>query len=67
MKNRLKLIETTTVCCVCGQHISGPWPASRDLSHGYCKLHHRLAMREIKKYFTLLDRQPTSSFHAQAA
>ena len=67
MKNRLKLIETTTVCCVCGAHISGPWPATSDLSHGYCKLHYQLAMLEVKKYFAVLDRQRTVSLHAQAA
>jgi predicted HNH restriction endonuclease len=67
MKNRLKLIETTTVCCVCGTHLSGPWPAAGQLSHGYCKVHHQLAMREVEKYFALLDRQHTTVVHAQAA
>lgn len=67
MKNRLRFIETTTVCCVCGTHISGPWPAAGGLSHGYCKAHHQLAMREIQKYFALLDRQRPVANHAQAA
>ena len=67
MKNRLKLIETTTVCCVCGAHLSGPGPATNDVSHGYCKFHHQLAMREVEKYFALMDRQRTAGLHAQAA
>ena len=68
MKNRIKQIETTTVCCVCGGHISGPWPArSRDLSHGYCAFHYQRAMQEIKSYLALMDRQAGTVVHAQAA
>jgi hypothetical protein len=67
MKNLTNKVETTTVCCVCGTHINGPWPASRELSHGYCKFHYQLAMQEIKSYLALLDRQPGAASHALAA
>lgn len=68
MKNIIKLRETTTVCCVCGEHISGPWPAAQNLSHGYCRLHHQLAMQEIERYLALLDRRPHGvMMQAQAA
>jgi hypothetical protein len=67
MKNRMNLGETTTVCCVCGAHINGPWPASRDLSHGYCKFHYQRAMQEIKSYLALMDRRESSAPRALAA
>jgi len=67
MKNRLKLIEPTSVCCVCGTHLSGPWPPTQELSHGYCKFHHQLAMREVEKYFAFQDHQRSTVFQAQAA
>lgn len=57
MKNIIQLRETTTVCCVCGEHISGPWPAAQNLSHGYCLLHQQSAMQEIERYLALLDRR----------
>lgn len=58
MKNRIQPREITTVCCVCGGHISGPWPArTNDLSHGYCKQHYQLAMQEIQAYLARLERQ----------
>ncbi len=68
MKNIIKLREVTTVCCVCGEHISGPWAATPDLSHGYCQVHHLLAMQEIERYLALLDRRlQTGAIQAQAA
>lgn len=58
MKNEIKQSETTTVCCVCGGHISGPWPAvAQHLSHGYCKQHYQIAMREVQAYLAMLERQ----------
>lgn len=58
MKNRIQSGEITTVCCVCGRHISGPWPAAKqDLSHGYCQHHYRIAMQEIQAYLASLEQQ----------
>ena len=31
--------DLTSVCCVCGSHLRGPWPPLRPLSHGICKTH----------------------------
>jgi hypothetical protein len=68
MKDRIKQIETTTVCCVCGGHISGPWPArTNDLSHGYCAFHYQRAMQEIQAYLALTQRQQNTAIHALAA
>jgi len=55
MKKIIQLRETTTVCCVCGGHISGPWPAAQNLSHGYCEMHYQAAIQEIDRYFSLLE------------
>ena len=58
MKNRIQSSQITTVCCVCGSHISGPWPAAtRDLSSGYCPQHYQMALQEIQAYLALLERQ----------
>lgn len=58
MKNEIQLSETTTVCCVCGGHINGPWPiANTNLSHGYCQKHYQIAMREVQAYLAMLERQ----------
>lgn len=58
MKNEIQLGETTTVCCVCGGHISGPWPmVGKNLSHGYCQKHYQIAMREVQAYLAMLERQ----------
>ena len=47
----MKKYEVTTVCCVCGAHLKGPWPAPReDLSHGLCDFHFKQAMRNIEEY-----------------
>jgi hypothetical protein len=68
MKNRIQLGETTTVCCVCGSHISGPWPArTKDLSHGYCKPHYQAALRDVQAYLALLDGRQTLTPHTLAA
>jgi len=67
MKNRIQFNETTSVCCVCGGHISGPWPATRNLSHGYCEFHHQLAMQEICKHLARLDHQQPSEARAGVA
>jgi hypothetical protein len=67
MNNRMPPTETTTVCCVCGAHINGPWPAARNLSHGYCQPHYQLAKQEIKSYLALMDRPQRSTPHALAA
>jgi rRNA maturation protein Nop10 len=62
MKNRIQQNEITTVCCVCGGHISGPWPARQNVSHSYCALHYRMAMKQIEAYFELVNQpQPTTS------
>jgi hypothetical protein len=58
MKNEIQLSETTTVCCVCGSHINGPWPAvGPHLSHGYCQKHYQIALREVHAYHAMLERQ----------
>jgi len=68
MKNRIQQNQITTVCCVCGGHISGPWPAAApDLSHGYCRQHFQTAMQEIQAYLALLERQPSLAPRARAA
>lgn len=68
MKNGMQSSQITTVCCVCGQHISGPWPAARhDLSHGYCKQHYQIAMQEIQAYLAMLERQCSLPARALAA
>ena len=40
----------TSVCCVCGSHLRGPWPPIEDVSHGYCEGHLREAMRNIEEF-----------------
>lgn len=68
MKNEMHLTDTTTVCCVCGGHISGPWPmVGKNLSHGYCQKHYQIAMREVQAYLALLERQYGLAPRAMAA
>jgi hypothetical protein len=68
MKNRVQQYETTTVCCVCGGHISGPWPAALNVSHSYCAQHYRLALKQIEAYFKLLPQpQPVAVAPRRAA
>ncbi len=68
MKNEMPLTETTTVCCVCNGHISGPWPmVGKNLSHGYCQKHYQIAMREVQAYLAMLERQYGVSPRALAA
>jgi len=68
MKTGTQSKEITTVCCICGGHISGPWPAAtKDLSHGYCKQHYQIAMQEIQAYLAMLERQYGVAPHALAA
>lgn len=68
MKNGIQSSQITTVCCVCGGHINGPWPAAtKNLSHGYCKQHYQAALREVQAYLALLDRQQPIPAHALAA
>ncbi len=67
MKIQNQSRETTTICCVCGGHISGPWPAAANLSHGYCQLHYHRAMQEIQAYIALLERQQQMTVHSLAA
>lgn len=41
--------------------MSGPWPASRHVSHSYCALHYRMAMKQIEAYFELVNQsQPVA-------
>lgn len=68
MKNRIQPREITTVCGVCGGHISGPWPArSNDVSHGYCTFHYHRAMQEIQAYLALTERRQNNTTPALAA
>jgi hypothetical protein len=68
MKNRIQSSQITTVCCVCGSHINGPWPAAtKNLSHGYCRQHYQAALREVHAYLALLDRQQANAPRALAA
>lgn len=67
MNNRIQSDEPTTVCCVCGRHINGPWPASHDISHGYCNQHFQIAMQKIQAYFALQERQQIQLPRAIAA
>ncbi len=67
MKSENKLRETTTICCVCGGHINGPWPAAANLSHGYCKQHYHSAMREIQAHLALMERRLGRTAPALAA
>jgi len=62
MKNRHQDLQTTTVCCVCGAHMSGPWPAAHNLSHGYCRIHYRSALQEIEAYLATLEQQQRARF-----
>jgi hypothetical protein len=67
MKQIIQLNAITTVCCVCGGHVNGPWPASNDLSHGYCDTHHQAAIQEMERYFSLLESAGNATRQARAA
>jgi hypothetical protein len=59
-KNRI----LTSVCCVCGDHLRGPWPPVEDVSHGYCEWHFREAMQRINEW--VRDRQEQAELAAVA-
>jgi len=65
MKNCIETTEITTVCCVCGGHIRGPWPAVADVSHGYCPFHYRAAIREVRDFFILMNVDGGGAIHAR--
>jgi hypothetical protein len=68
MRNGIPSSQITTVCCVCGGHNNGPWPAAtNNLSHGYCKQHYQMAMQEIQAYLALMERQQSLAPRALAA
>jgi hypothetical protein len=50
MKMSRKKRMLTSVCCVCGSHLRGPWPPVEDVSHGYCDSHFREAMDRITEW-----------------
>jgi len=49
--------KVTTICCVCGAHVSGPRTAApASVSHGYCAFHFERAMQDVQKYLALQGR-----------
>jgi hypothetical protein len=67
MKNRNQTAETTSVCCVCGCHLGGPWPATGSLSHGYCRFHFQAALENVQRFHAMLDQSKAVSSQVRAA
>lgn len=59
--------RVTTVCCVCGVHVSGPRTAApASVSHGYCAFHFKRAMQDVQKYLALQGRNLNGVWRAAA-
>jgi len=57
----------TSVCCVCGSHLRGPWPACGEVSHGLCQPHFQQALREVAESLIQRERQQQEPIRAAAA
>ena len=56
-----QLGELTSVCCVCGVHLRGPWLPGPRLSHGLCTRHFEQALKATAALNETSRASPTHS------